>query len=74
MKRRNFLATIGGLSIPSVMQAQYGKDSKAKNIIYIYLSGGISAQETWNPKPLADSEFKGPYGIDQDSDYRSFIF
>lgn len=62
MKRRNFLATIGGLSIPSVMQAQYGKDSKAKNIIYIYLSGGISAQETWNPKPLADSEFKGPYG------------
>lgn len=62
MNRRSFLSTLGGLSLPSLLTAQYGLDAKAKNIIYIYLPGGISAQETWNPKPLADSEFRGPFG------------
>jgi len=61
MNRRNFLATIGGISFPSLLSAQYGKNAKAKNIIYVYLSGGISAQETWNPKPLVDPEFRGPF-------------
>lgn len=62
MKRRTFLSTIGGITLPSLLQAQYGKNVKAKNIIYVYLPGGISAQETFDPKPLADSEFKGPFG------------
>ncbi len=61
MNRRNFLATVGGLSFPSLLSAQYGANAKAKNIIYVYLTGGISAQETWNPKPLVDPEFKGPF-------------
>lgn len=62
MKRRSFLSTLGGLTLPSLLQAQYGQDAKAKNIIYIYLPGGISAQETFDPKPLADPEFRGPFG------------
>lgn len=61
MNRRSFLSTIGGLSFPSLLQAQYGKEVKAKNVIYIYLNGGISAQETWNPKPLVESEYRGPF-------------
>lgn len=62
MDRRLFLSLIGGLSIPSLLQAQYGKDSKAKNIIYVFLPGGISAQETFDPKPLAPAEYRGPFG------------
>ena len=61
MKRRSFLSTIGGLALPSLLSAQYGREAKAKNIIYVYLTGGISAQETFDPNPFADSEFKGPF-------------
>lgn len=62
--RRDFLTILGGayLSIPHLLQAQYGNnDAKAKNIIYIFLNGGIAAQETFDPKYLAPSEYKGPF-------------
>jgi len=61
MNKRSFLSIMGGLTFPTILNAQYGKAVKAKNIIYIYLDGGISSQETWNPKPFADAEFRGPY-------------
>ena len=62
MNRRNFLLnSIGGLSIPSLLQAQYGITPKAKNVIYIWLSGGISSQETWDSKSNIDSEYRGPF-------------
>lgn len=34
----------------------------AKSIIHIFLPGGSAHQETWDPKPFAPSEFKGPFG------------
>lgn len=65
MDRRKFL-TIGGLSIPALLHAQYGvSEAKAKNIIYVFLNGGISAQETFNPKPLSPPEYRGPFGTIQ---------
>lgn len=35
--------------------------AKAQSVIYIYLPGGFSAQETFDPKPLAPIEYRGPF-------------
>jgi len=34
--------------------------AKADSLIHIYLPGGCAAQETWDPKPLAPMEYRGP--------------
>ena len=34
-----------------------------KSVIQIVLPGGIAAQESWNPKPEAPLEYRGPYGV-----------
>ena len=34
--------------------------AKADSLIHIFLPGGAAAQETWDPKPLAPSEYRGP--------------
>ncbi len=36
------------------------KEGTAKNVIYIYLPGGSAHQETWDPKPYAPIEYRGP--------------
>lgn len=64
--RRDFLKSsiLAGsyLSIPNLLRAQYGNNkAKAKNIIYVFLNGGISSQETFDPKHLASPEYKGPF-------------
>ena len=38
------------------------KEGKAKSIIHIFLPGGMSAQESFDPKPLAPIEYRGPFG------------
>jgi hypothetical protein len=35
----------------------------AKSIIYIFLPGGIAHQESFDPKPYAPIEYRGPYGV-----------
>lgn len=35
---------------------------KAESLIHIFLPGGSSAQEMWDPKPFAPIEYRGPYG------------
>jgi hypothetical protein len=44
------------------IQASPGKDVAAKSIIHIFLPGGMSAQESFDPKPLAPIEYRGPLG------------
>jgi hypothetical protein len=64
MNRRNFIVggTFFGLTIPEILQAQYGdNNATAQNIIHIFLPGGISHQESFDPKPLADSDYRGPF-------------
>jgi hypothetical protein len=34
----------------------------AKSVINIFLPGGISAQESFDPKPYAPLEYRGPMG------------
>lgn len=66
MNRREFLYTglVGGLGLTAgdalKLQAQSAIIPKAQSIIHIYLPGGAAAQEMWDPKPLAPSEYRGP--------------
>ncbi len=70
--RRGFLAAgaIGGLGLTladffSIRQAQAAENqyvtptAKAKSVIQIFLRGGMAAQESWDPKPLAPIEYRG---------------
>ena len=38
------------------------KEGVAKSVIQIFLPGGMAQQESFDPKPLAPSEYRGPYG------------
>ncbi len=71
--RRGFLRAgfCGGIGLTladffRVRQAQAdqkfyeSKEGTAKNVIYIYLPGGSAHQETWDPKPFAPIEYRGP--------------
>ena len=67
--RRDFLyvGLVGGLGLSLgdflKLQAEEAvKEAKAKAIIHIFLPGGISAQESFDPKPLASVEYRGPFG------------
>jgi hypothetical protein len=35
---------------------------KAESLIHMFLPGGSSAQEMWDPKPFAPVEYRGPFG------------
>ena len=64
MNRRNFLVNGGimGLSLGSILKAQASEKSvaKAKNVIFVYLPGGMAHQESWIPIPDAPIEYRGP--------------
>lgn len=68
MNRRGFLqlGTIGGLGLTvnnhSTLLAETASTLpvKAKSVIYIYLPGGFASQETFDPKPFAPVEYRGP--------------
>jgi len=38
------------------------KEGPAKSVIHIFLPGGMSAQESFDPKPYAPIEYRGPVG------------
>src|SRR5262245_39300772 len=67
--RRWFLQTgltgMAGLSLPGLLRgrAQAGAAGQAdrKAVILIWLSGGPSQLDTWDPKPDAPSEVRGPF-------------
>ena len=73
--RRSFLQVgfLGGLglSLSDYLRMQEvrgdqkfyeSKEGPAKSVIYIYLPGGCAHQETWDPKPFAPIEYRGPMG------------
>ena len=67
MKRRSFLQAglLGsfGLSFANADQKFYeSAEGPAKSVIFIYLPGGMAHQETFDPKPLAPLEYRGPLG------------
>jgi hypothetical protein len=38
------------------------RQAAAQSVISIYLPGGVAHQETFDPKPLAPAEYRGPFG------------
>ncbi|MBI1312714.1 DUF1501 domain-containing protein [bacterium] len=62
---------VGGLSLPSLLQARDSLEQpesaydrafgRAKNIIFLYLAGGPPQHETFDPKPDAPLEIRGPF-------------
>ena len=60
------MAGIAGLSMPELLrrqaQAASGKRSSRKAVILFWLSGGPSQLDTWDPKPDAPAEVRGPFG------------
>ena len=66
--RRNFLQAgmlgVGGLTLPQLFTAQAAQPGKPRDtsVILIWLSGGPGHMETWDPKPDAVRDFRGPFG------------
>jgi hypothetical protein len=74
--RRGFLTvgTVGGLglSLGDFLRMQAARaeanpgtpprQAAAQSVISIYLPGGVAHQETFDPKPLAPAEYRGPFG------------
>ena len=62
------LAGLGGLSLPGMIQLQAaenknrGSTGDNKSVILFWLSGGPSQLDTWDPKPEAPNEVRGPFG------------
>jgi hypothetical protein len=67
--RRSFVQAgvlgVGGLTLPTVLglQAQAASRSGAadKSVILVWLSGGPGHMETFDPKPAAPEEYRGPF-------------
>jgi hypothetical protein len=75
LSRRNLLTVgaIGGLGLSltdffkiksaHADQKHYeSKEGTAKSVIFIFLPGGIAQQESFDPKPYAPLEYRGPLG------------
>ena len=67
MNRRQLLQTGGGVAgamfWPSLLQAgTVSSDAPAKQAIVIFLQGGMSHYESFDPKPLAPAEIRGEFG------------
>src|SRR5438445_5519564 len=60
------LAGLAGLSLPGLLrcraQGAASGDADRKAVILIWLSGGPSHLDTWDPKPDAPGEVRGPFG------------
>ncbi len=58
---------LGGLTLPQLLAQQAratpsAKPAKAKSVIIFGLLGGPSQHDTWDPKPNAPVEVRGPFG------------
>jgi hypothetical protein len=73
LSRRNLLkaslAGLAGLSLPGLLRqqaeaARLGRSSKTgKSVILLWMTGGPSHIDTWDPKPDRPLENRGPFGV-----------
>lgn len=61
LDRRNFLHAAGALALGAPLLA--GSAPRARACIYLFLVGGPSQLDTFDPKPDAPSDVRGPYGV-----------
>ncbi len=62
--------SLGGLTLPQLLAqrakaSSSAKPAKAKSVIIFGLLGGPSQHDTWDPKPDAPAEIRGPFGSSQ---------
>jgi uncharacterized protein (DUF1501 family) len=68
LTRRNFLQAgvlgLGGLSLADLgrLRAAAPAGPRDTSVILFWLSGGPGHMETWDPKPDAVAQFRGPFG------------
>jgi hypothetical protein len=56
------LAGLAGLSLPDAVRLRAAENSREpRAVILFWLSGGPSQIDTWDPKPDAPAEVRGPY-------------
>ena len=73
LSRRNLLkaglAGIAGLTVPGLLRqralaAEAGRPAKSgKSVILLWMAGGPSHIDTWDPKPDRPLENRGPFGV-----------
>jgi hypothetical protein len=70
--RRNFLkaslAGLAGLSLPALLQLRAAGNetrgsSLGKSVILLWMAGGPSHIDTWDPKPDRPEQNRGPFGV-----------
>ena len=67
LSRRSFLQigslAVGGLTLPQLLRAESlsGRGSSHKSVIMVYLSGGLSHQDTFDLKPDAPDGIRGEF-------------
>lgn len=68
MTRRHFIKAgllgVGGLTLPDLFRARAAGAAEKldTSVILLWLSGGAGHMETWDPKPDAVSQYRGPFG------------
>ena len=66
MTRRQWIqgggAFAGAMMWPGLLKAQVKKDAPAKQVIVIFLQGGLSHYESFDPKPEAPTAYKSEFG------------
>src|ERR1700752_5190723 len=70
MTRRSFLqvggSTVLGLTLSDLLRLRAGGNNSygtgtARSVIFLWLWGGPAQLDTWDPKPNAPLEFRGPF-------------
>lgn len=64
------LAGVAGLSLPELLRtrtaaAAAGNSKKPKSCILLWMAGGPSHIDTWDPKPERPENNRGPFGVTQ---------
>lgn len=73
LSRRNLLTVgaVGGFTLANFLKIKTAqadikkyesKEGTAKSVIFIFMPGGMAHQETFDPKPYAPIEYRGPLG------------
>src|SRR5215470_16571105 len=64
--RRSFVQAgvlgLGGLTLTDFLLASANQPARDTAVILFWLSGGPGHMETWDPKPDAPAQYRGPLG------------